>query len=201
MLREATEIVRAVLEFLRDLKVVCAIFLGSLIWLLPPVRNLLLVPKAFAESANFAVSIVLVLTFAYLLVSAIVGLYQRVQKWKRSPERFLRWTLARASPIEKLVLDVAIRKGEYLVRLDVGSPIAMHLQELGLIKRATGLPYTTYQLATGLSNLCIREPSLLGISEQQQEAAVAEMEQWEKEGLHKSFFNQLAGPSNTSWMA
>jgi hypothetical protein len=45
--------------------------------------------------------------------------------------------------------------------------------------------------AMGLADLCIRKPSLLRTSEQQ-EAAVAELKQWRNEGLHKGLFNQLS---------
>ncbi len=200
MLKEAAEIVRAALEFFRSLKVVFTIFLGSAIWLLPPVRALLPIPKNFADNTNFIASIALLLSGAYLVVSVCVSLYQRVQKWRRSEERTLSKALARASPLEKSVLEAVTHKGEYLIGLDVGSPIAMHLQEIGLIQRAEGLPYTTYQLAAGLAALCIKTPALIRISEQQQEAALAELEEWRTERLHRGFFNQLSAQSGHPWM-
>jgi hypothetical protein len=192
MLKEAAEIVRVVLEFFRSLKLVFTIFLCSAIWLLPPVRNLFPVSKAFTDNANFIASIILLLSGAYLMVSVFLLLYHRVQKWRRSEERRLRKALEHASPLEKSVLEAVICKGQYLIGLDVGSPIAMHLQELGLIIRVMGpTPCTMYQLAIGLADFCIRTPSLLHVQEQQTETALVTLEQWRNEGLHNGFFNQL----------
>lgn len=70
MLKEATEFVKAVLEFFRSLKVVFTVFLCSAIWLLPPARNLLPVPKPYIDGVNFAASIALLLSFTYLMASA-----------------------------------------------------------------------------------------------------------------------------------
>ena len=200
MLKEASEIVKALLEFFRSVKVVFTVFLCSAIWLLPPVRKLLPVPKPFIDNANFIAIIALLLSGVYLMVSVFVSLYQRVEKWMRSEERSLRKGLAQTSPLEKIVLEAVIHKGEYLIALDVGSPIAMHLQGVGLIEGSRRLGYTTYELATGLADLCIRKPSLLRTSERQQEAAVADLKQWRDEGLQEGFLNQLSEPSVNPWM-
>jgi hypothetical protein len=45
--------------------------------------------------------------------------------------------------------------------------------------------------AISLGGLCVRKPSLLRTSEQQ-ELAVGALKQWRDEGLHKGFFNQLS---------
>lgn len=200
MLKDVVEILKTLLEFLRSLKVVFTVFLSSALWLLPPIRNLFPVPKALVDNVNVAASIGLLLSFAYLLASAFVPLYQRWQEWRQSEGRKLRKSLTQASPIEKHMLQAVIQKGEYLIELDAGSPIAMRLQEIGLIARAHGLPYTTYQLANGLADLCIRAPSLLHLPKQQEDAALSELEQWKKNGSHKSFLRQLSGPHN-DWMA
>lgn len=76
----------------------------------------------------------------------------------------------------------------------------MQLQQIGLIERARGLPYTTYQLAAGLDDLCIKEPSLLRVSDQEEAAAISELERWKKGGLHDGLFFQLSGPHRDSWM-
>jgi hypothetical protein len=192
MLKEAGEIVKVALEFLRSLTLVVTIFLCSAIWLLPPVRKLFPVSKTFTDDANFIASIMLLLSGAYLMVSVFSLLYERVQKWRRSEERRLRKALAQASPLEKSVLEAVIHKGEYLIGLDVGSPIAMHLQELGVITRVMGpTPCPMYQLAAGLADFCIKTPSLLHVPKQQTETALATLEQWRSEGLHNGFFSQL----------
>jgi hypothetical protein len=61
MLKETAEIVKVVLEFFRSLKLVFTVFLFSAIWLLPPVRNLLPVSKAYTDNANFIAGVVLLL--------------------------------------------------------------------------------------------------------------------------------------------
>jgi hypothetical protein len=199
MLKEVVEIVKALLEFFRSLKVVLTIFICSVVWLSPHVRNLLPVPKPYTENANFVASIALLLSGVYLVVSVFELLYQRVQKWRRSEGRRFRKALARATPLEKLVLEAVIRIGENLIKLDVGSDIAMHLLEVGLIEQEYGPNYTTYRLDDGLADLCIRNPSLLHILPQQQKVA-AELEKWRKDGLHQGFFNQFDEPSDNSWM-
>src|SRR5258708_8666169 len=108
MLKEAAEIVSVVLEFFRSLKLVFTIFLCSAIWLLPPVRNLFPVSKAFTDNANFIASVILLLSGTYLMVSVFLLLYHRVQKWRRSGERRLRKALAQASPLEKTVLEAVV---------------------------------------------------------------------------------------------
>src|SRR5207248_10745148 len=137
----------------------------------------------------------------YLAITGFVALYQRVYKWRVSDVRRLRIALAKVSPLGKHVLQAVIHQGEYLIALDVGSPIAMHLQEIGLIKKAGGLPYKTYELAIGLANLCIKQPFLLRASKEQQQVIRIQLEQWRHEGSHKGFFNQLSGRSSESWMA
>ena len=117
-----------------------------------------------------------------------------------SPDRLARRALRRATPLEKLVLEVPIHLGEHRIRLDVGSPIAVHLQEIGLIKRASGLPYTDYWLAAGLADLCIRRPSLLRVSPEEQSGALAELDRWRKSGTHQGLFHQMSGPNSQSWM-
>jgi|ERR1035441_1194616 hypothetical protein len=200
MLKEATEIVKAALEFFRSLKVVFTIFLCSALLLLPPSRNLFPIPKTFTDNVDLVASVALLLSGVYLVVTVLVSFYQRMEKWRCSEEHRSRKALAQASPLEKLVLEAVIHKGEYLIKLDFGSPIAVHLQEIGLIKKSVGLPYKTYQLATGLEELCLKTPALFRVPEPQQRAALDELELWKTQGRHRSFFNQLCEPSSTSWM-
>lgn len=200
MLKDAAEIVKAFLEFFRSLKVVFTVFLCSAIWQFPLVRNLVPVPKASADYANLAARIALLVSSVYLLVGLFVRLYQWVQKWRHSNDRRLRKAVGRASPLEKLVLEAVIHKSQFLIKLDVASPIAMHLQEIGLIQRAKGLSYTTYELSPGLESLCIKESSLLRVPEQKLQAALDQLEQWRNEGLHEGYFLQISEPSDGSWM-
>lgn len=77
----------------------------------------------------------------------------------------------------------------------------MHLQQIGLITKANGLPYPTYQLAKGLSAMCIKDPALLRLPDDQEKAALSELDRWRQDRLHESFFLQLAGLSEHSWMS
>jgi hypothetical protein len=87
------------------------------------------------------------------------------------------------------------------VPIDVGSDLAMHMQQIGVIRRATGLPYTQYWLAKELTEICLADPSLLHLDPKEEEAVILELEQWHKKGEHSGVFHQLKGPGRNSWMA
>ncbi len=201
MLKEAGEAVKAVLEFFGRPKLVAALFLASAAWMVPAIRQFLPVQRAAAEGAGLVTSIIFTVSGAYLVVNIATWLLQQIKAWKNSPERLLKKALRNATPLEKCVLEAVIHKGEYLLKLDAGSAIAVHLQQIGLIGRASGLPYTTYQLARGLADLCIKNPALLEVPAEQEKAALDELEGWRKQGCHKSFFFQLERPNERSWMS
>ncbi len=77
----------------------------------------------------------------------------------------------------------------------------MHLLEIGLITKATGVPYTVYELAEGVANLCTRKPALLRLTEEEQTAVFAELKRWGKEGLHKRLLSRLSVPITESMTA
>jgi hypothetical protein len=201
MLKEASETAKALLEFFRSgWRVVLTIFICSAIWLWLHHRNLVRVPIDLADKADRGAFVALLLSGAYLVLIGLEWLYLRFEKWRRSEEHRLRKGLAQASPLEKLVLEDIIRRSEHYVALDVGSPTAMHLQQLGLIESTGRLRYTTYELAPGLADLCIRKPSLLHTSERQRKAAEVELKQWCDEGLHQGLLNHLREPPGNPWM-
>ena len=178
-----------------------AVFLCSTVWVLPWTRQFLPVHGVVTEYAGIVASICMTLSGAHMFVITVAAIHQRTSKWMRSQPRLARRALRRATPLEKLVLGIPVRLGEHRIRLDVGSPIAMHLQEIGLIRRATGLPRTEYWLAQGLADIGIKQPSLLRLSPKEESEARAEFEQWKRTGVHRGLFDQMAGPSEYSWMA
>jgi len=200
MLKETGETITAVSDFLGKPKIVATLFLGSAAWLLPAVQRQLPVHGALSEYANLTASVLCIVTLAWLVVSALARIYEKAKQWIRSPQRVLRKALAGAKPVEKIVLEAVIQIGEHTVGLDAGSSLAMHLQQIGLIHRATGHPSTVYQITEGLADLCIKNPSLLQVSAEQEAAAVAELEQLQKTGQHWRLFQQLSGPDRFSWM-
>jgi hypothetical protein len=189
--KEVAEIIKAVIEVLKSPKLSLTVFIASAAWLLRPTRQFFPIHGAVADSAALIASVSFTLSGVYLVITASVWLYERAKERRNSPQRLLRQAIARSTPLEKGVLEAIIGKGSFLIDLDAGSPIAMHLQEIKLIKRATGLPYTTYQLATGLADLCISEPALFRATEHEQETVIAELERWQRDGLHGRFFRQL----------
>ena len=201
MMKEIGDSLKALAEFLDSPKKAAAIFLCSAAWVTPSIRQVLPIHGVVEDYAGLIASVRLTLSGAYLAVFAVGWVHQRFDKRIHSPGRLARRALGRATPIEKFVLGIPIRLGEHRIRLDVGSPIAMHLQEVGLIKRATGLPHTEYWLATGLADLCIRRPSLLRLSPEEESGVRAQFDRWRRDGTHQRLFDQLAGPSEGSWMA
>ena len=115
--------------------------------------------------------------------------------------RKIRSALCHATPVEKAVLDALIQKGKWRVPLDVGIPIAMHLQEIGLIEQTRGLPYTTYNMVSGLSEMCIKKPALLHLPIASLADAKTQVARWQTERIHQGFFIEIAEPTSTSWMA
>jgi hypothetical protein len=89
-------------------------------------------------------------------------------------------------------LEAVIQRGSHKVDLDVGSAIAIHLLQIGLITKAPDLLYTVYQLAGGLADLCTRQPTLLHVTDEEQKAALAEWERWSREGLHKRLLTRYS---------
>jgi hypothetical protein len=161
-MKELGEIIKAAIELLSNPKLV-TVFIASGFWLFPPTRHLFPVQGAIADRVALVASVSFSVSGVYLIVSAPVWLYGQFKQWKGSPQRLLKRAIARSTPLEKLILQAVIHKGDFLIDLDAGSPISMHLQEIKLIERATGtgFAYTTYRLATGLAQLCISEPALL----------------------------------------
>lgn len=77
----------------------------------------------------------------------------------------------------------------------------MHLQQIGLIERARGLPTTQYAMVRGLMDLCLKEQLLLSLSEGEGKAVQAEIEEWHRMGRHQRFIYQISEPVNRNgWM-
>ena len=206
MLKDIADLLKAALDFIRNIKAVCTVLISSALWVILSARTLLPVPKTFADSSTPIAWVLLVLSGVYLVVHLLESLYKTFQLWRQSDERKFRTALAKASPLEKTVLEAIVSLGGWLIELDVGSPIALHLQELGLIRKSHGRGYMTYELTPGLDVLCLKTPSLLRVSEAEQTTAMAEMEKWGKNGQHRRFFKQLGELTNggrgnpNSWM-
>jgi hypothetical protein len=169
--------------FFAHSKLAVAIFLVSAAWSLMGTKG---------EYASLAASLFLTLSGAYLVAGGYLWLYRRVNEWKHSPKRLLKTALGQATPLEKSVLKAVIQRGSHKVDLDVGSPIAIHLLQIGLITKAPNLLYTMYQLAGGLADLCTRQPTLLRVTDEEQKATLAEWERWRTEGVHKRFLTRYS---------
>jgi hypothetical protein len=125
---------------------------------------------------------------------------QRQPEEKGIQTRKLKESLGRATALEKLVLEAVIHLGQCEVPLDVGSGIAMHLQEIELIEQMSGVSYTVYNLVDGLKELCIKEPACLHVSKEEERTAIAELEEWQRNGYHSAFFLQIKhGTSSRPW--
>ena len=201
MVKDAAEITKAILDFFRSPRIVATIFLCSGMWLVPPIRRMLPVQGDTGNVVNLVVSVCFTLSAAGLVVTGIVWIHSVLTAKERVQARKLRKAVRQATPLEKEVLKTLISLGKWEVCLDAGSVIAMHLQQIGLITKSFGRPgITTYQMAQGLSDICIERPELLQQPEDIENGAVAEIEKWEKTGAHRGFFRQLQPPSSTSWM-
>jgi hypothetical protein len=189
-----------VVDFLRSPKIVATVFLCSGVWLVPSIRRAFPIHGNVSDIVSLVASIAFTLSGASLVISSFIWCFHVAKDKKHLQKWALKRAVKQATPVEKKVLEMAIQKGLWKVALDVGSPIAMHLQEIGLIEQATGLPYTTYQMARGLKDLCIKKPMLLRLSKETEATAQSEIKQWQKEKVHQIFFIDLAGPTSTSWM-
>jgi hypothetical protein len=201
MVKEAAEIVGAILDFFRSPRIVATVFLCSGMWLVPPIRRMLPVQGDIANVVNLVVSVCFTLSAAGLVVTGIVWIHSALTAEERVQARKLQKALRQTTPVEKEVLKTLISLGKWEVCRDAGSVIAMHLQQIGLIAKSFGRPgVTTYQMAQGLSDICIEHPKLLQQPEDVESGAIAEIEEWGKAGAHRGFFRQLQPPSSTSWM-
>jgi hypothetical protein len=199
--KEFSEAVKAIIEFLGSPKRLAVVFLACAIWLFPPARRVFPVHGGIGDYADLTATVCFMLSGAGLLVEGLFRFSQVAVRCSRAPERGLKKAIRRATPLEKLLLEAVIHMGRWELGLDPGSPEAMHLQEIGLIAKATGLPHTTYQLSKGLADLCIKTPALLKVSGAEESKALSDIEELRRSGLHKRFFANIAGPSSTSWMA
>lgn len=199
MLKETGEIVKAIFDFLRSPRLMATVLISSGIWLIPGIS--FPVHGNVKDTVELIASVLFTLSAASLLISTLLEVYMLINRELASPARRYRKALHRATANEKIVLCAVVHKGYWEVRLDVGSEIAMHLQEIGLIEKAFGFPHTTYQLAPGLAELCIKKPALLRVTEDEEEVALSEMLEWKESGLHQGFFYQLAGQGRDAWMS
>lgn len=140
MVKNAAEIVKAILDFFRSPRIVATVFLCSGMWLVPQIRRLLPVQGDVVNVANLVASVCFTLSATALIVTGIVWVFSALTA---KENRKLRKALAQATPVEKEVLKTLISLGKWEVCLDPGSGIAMHLQQVGLITRALGRPGTT----------------------------------------------------------
>jgi hypothetical protein len=189
--KEFTEAVKAIIEFLGSPKRLAVVFLASGIWLFPPARRVISIHGGIGDYADLTATVCFMLSGAGLVIEVLYRSSQFIVRRSRAPERSLKKAIRRATPLEKLLLEAVIHMGRWELALDPGSPEAMHLQEIGLISKVAGVPYTTYQLSKGLADLCIRNPALLKVPETEEAKALSEIEELRRSGLHKRFFASI----------
>lgn len=189
------DFLKALLEFLRNPspKVVASAFLSSALWLILaiPRWRLLPLPISFIERGNVVAVPILLFSGFYLLLAGCDHLRKRVRGWSTSDLRKFSHALKQATPLERVILEKAVQAGENFVALDAGSPVAMHLQQIGLIEQVSGLAYTTYWMVPGLRALCIKNPSFLAIADSERISATRQLDALQYSGQHPAYFARI----------
>jgi hypothetical protein len=182
--------IRAALDAISRPKTLAIFCLACLLWFSPLIHRHIPVDGATKQVADLIALAVGLLAFAGVLIHGSVAAWNSLRSWFKSPKRRLRNGIKRTDSIEKLLLRSAIAAELFNLQFDIGSPIAMHLEQLGIIELDL-FSDSGYKLPIAVRTLCVKEPDLLAVSTQGEESACQQIDEWRKAGKERRLLDAL----------